>query len=110
MMLKSTDMKSHFTVQAAKASWIIPIITIGIMVVGRSAFNAQFGALLLGGIIILFLVIGIILGIIGLFGCKRHGPKATVIPSLIGILLNGGLLSLLLIIAVTAFNARRMGG
>ncbi len=56
--------KPGFKVRAAKASWVIPIIAVGIMMFGRAGFQTPFGSLFLGGIIILLLISGIKLSIV----------------------------------------------
>lgn len=102
--------KSPFKLQSARASWIIPIINMGIMIFGREGFQTQCGALLLGGIVILLFITGIVPGIIGLSGCKQYGAKAAATPAVSGIILNSGLFFLLLSSAVSSFNSARMGG
>src|SRR4030043_2056839 len=96
-----------FSKQAAKASWIIPLLALGMVAVGNSAMktsSSTVGPLILVGFVILFFLAGIILGIISLFGIKLYGKKGILAPAIIGILLNVGFSSLLLMIAISAFK------
>ena len=106
---KATD---SFSKQAAKASWIIPLLALGMMAIGNSAMKSSgssIGPLILGGVVILLFIAGIILGVISLYGIKKYGKKGLLAPAIIGILLNGGFLSLLLMIASTAINKASSG-
>ena len=101
-----------FSKQAAKASWIIPLLALGMMAVGNSVMktsSSTVGPLILGGFVILFFLAGIILGIISLFGIKVYGKKGILTPAIIGILLNVSFLSLLLMIAISAFKKASTG-
>jgi hypothetical protein len=100
--------KGSFTKQAAKASWIIPLICLGVMAIGNSVFKSSgspYGSLILGGVVILLFIIGIIFGIIGIFGVRQHGPKSTIVPSVIGIILNGAFIFLLISISMSAYRS-----
>ena len=108
--MEENKVAESFTKQAAKASWIIPLVNLGIMTIGKSALDKTappVGNLILGGVVILLFIAGIILGVVGLFGFKKHGVKATIIPGIIGIILNSILLFLLLFIAFSAFQKSR---
>ena len=103
-----TEKKSTkiFPQQAAKASWIIPLLALGIMIISNSVMkspDAQLNPLILGGFIVLLFLVGIILGIISLFGIKKYGKQGILAPAITGILMNLVFLSLLLMIAIAAF-------
>ena len=100
---------ASFSHYAARISWVCPIITIVIFV-----------ALILGGHIIArkaialvassalcLLIIGLILAIVALFGISKHGTKGILAPAVVGIILNGLLLSFVVASFVTS-RARQM--
>src|SRR2546429_6780538 len=90
-----------FAHQAAKASWASAIIIFVLV-----AFGGRVGARVLIEFIALFLmVIGLALGVIALFGIRKHGTKGILAPAIVGIILNG----LLLFIFVTNFLLARAG-
>ena len=88
-----------FAHQAAKLSWVCPIIVFILV-----AFGGQVGARVIIELIALLLVIvGLVFGIIALFGISRHGSKGILAPAIVGIIING----LFLFIFVTNFTAAR---
>ena len=110
--MKEDKEKIPFSKQAAKASWVLPLITLAIMAFSSSILknaSSPFTSLLIGGIIILFFLSGIIFSIAGIFGIKKHGSKRILIPSIIGFILNFGFLFLLLFIAFMAFQKYQNG-
>ncbi|MES2573173.1 MAG: hypothetical protein V4710_24330 [Verrucomicrobiota bacterium] len=82
-----------------KLSWICPILVFALVSLGKNfglRVIMDFGALFL-------IVAGFIAGIIALFGMSKYGKKGILAPALIGIVINGLLLS----IFVTNFIAAR---
>lgn len=105
--------ENSFARQAAKASWKVALLNLGVMAFGNSVFkssNSSMTVLILGNMVILFFIIGFILGIIGLLGTKKRQAKSTAAPAAIGILLNGGLLLLLMLIIVSSYQTARIKG
>ena len=105
--------KNSFARQAAKASWKVALLNLGVMAFGNSVLKSSISSmtvLILGNMVILFFIIGFILGIIGLLGAKRREAKSTAVPATIGILLNGGLLLLLMLIIVASYQKARIRG
>lgn len=90
---------TSFAHQAAKLSWACPIIVFGLAVFGGHVGSA----LVIDLIALLFILVGLISGIVALSGISRHGKKGILIPALIGIIING----FLLFIFVTNFVAAR---
>lgn len=88
-----------FAHQAAKLSWVCPIIIFLLLVAGKQAISP----LILDLIGLLLIVVGLIFGIIALFGISKHGTKGILAPAIVGIIING----LLLFIFVTNFVAAR---
>jgi hypothetical protein len=88
-----------FARQAARASWIAPVIIFLLF-----AFAHQVAAQLILELIALVLIMaGLCLGIAALFGIRKHGRKGILAPALVGLVLNG----LLLFIFITNFVAAR---
>lgn len=88
-----------FAYQAAKASWIAPVLIFLLF-----AFAHQVAAQLVLELIALALIVaGLCLGIAALFGIRQHGRKGILAPALVGLVLNG----LLLFIFITNFIAAR---
>jgi hypothetical protein len=93
--------KKSFVFQAAKASLFAPFIAFGlnvIVVVGNVLINGlahpSANALKITlkitiTLFVLFTVSGFILGIVSLFGVRRHGKKGILGYAIAGILLNG---------------------
>ena|SRR2546425_10550217 len=88
-----------FAHQAARASWLGPIVIFLLF-----AFGHQVAAQVVLELIALVLIVaGICLGIAALFGIRKHGKKGILAPALVGLILNG----LLLFIFITNFLAVR---
>ena len=105
--------KRSITKEAAKASWILPFVTLFIMGLGNSIArspHSQVNPLIIGALAIFLFIAGIIFGIVGLFGIKKNGVKACLVPSLIGLFLNISFLFLLLFIVYHGFTQIRNGG
>lgn len=88
-----------FAHQAAKASWASAVIVFFLV-----AFGGRTGARVILELVALFLIVaGLVLGIIALFGIRKHGMKGILAPALVGMVING----LMLFIFVTNFVAAR---
>jgi hypothetical protein len=82
---------TSFSHQAAKLSWVCPILLFVLLM-----FKRQIGApaLITDLLGLLLIVVGSTSGIVALFGISRHGTKGILAPALVGILINGLLLSI----------------
>jgi len=90
--------KSFFH-QAARLSWICPLIIFVLLMVTK-----QMGMPVIIDLVGLFLMVaGLIFGIVALFGISKHGMKGILFQAVVGIVING----LLLFIFVTNFMAAR---
>src|SRR2546427_492399 len=88
-----------FPHQAAKASWASAVIVFLLLM-----FGGRTGAkVIIEMIALLLLVVGLVLGVIALFGIRKHGTRGILAPALAGILISG----LLVFIFVTNFLAAR---
>jgi hypothetical protein len=90
---------TSFSHQAAKLSWACPIIIFVLLM-----FSRQIGARVIIELVALLLIfVGLIFGIIALFGISKHGTKGILAPAIVGIIING----LLLLIFVMNFMTAR---
>jgi hypothetical protein len=85
--------------QAAKASWASAVIVFFLLMFGNRT-GAKVAVELIA---LVLLVAGFILGVVALFGIRKHGTRGILAPALLGILING----LLLFVFVTNFLAAR---
>ena len=100
---------ASFSHHAATLSWVCPIITIIIFVLlifGRQIIARKIIALVASGVLCL-VVVGLIFGIVALFGISKHGTKGILVPAIVGIIINGLLLSFVVASFVTS-RARAM--
>ena len=80
-------------------SWACPIVVFVLV-----AFGGQVGArVIIELIALLLIIVGLLFGVIALFGISKHGTKGILAPAIVGIIING----LLLFIFVTNFLAAR---
>ncbi len=90
---------SSFSHQAAKFSWIAPLIVLGLLTVGKQLG----GRVIVELVCLLLMVLGLLFGLISLFGIGKHGTRGILAPAIIGILING----LLVLIFASNFMAAR---
>lgn len=99
-----------FHQQAARASWMAPIVAFFLMAATNSTIRSSqspLAGLIIGGTYILLLFAGIGFGITACFGGKRHGAKTTVIQGVLGALLSVSVLGIIIAIAVPNFIRTR---
>ena len=107
----SAPTRHPFALQAAKFSLYAPIavVLLNIMMTGLRQ-NPQSGTesamravnLSVGIISMTILLAGLILGIVALFGIKRHGPEKIMLRAIVGVSINVVLLSLFVLVLITA--------
>jgi hypothetical protein len=95
-----------FAFQAAKASWMAPLVAIALGIAGNSMLQSgsnlgeegadtiRTGKIIMALIAFAIVLVGVVFGVIALFGIKKHGGKGILLPSIIGLLLSGGYLYL----------------
>src|SRR6476620_6791187 len=97
------DEKPPFAVQAAKASWLAPLIAIGLSIVGNIVLTSdpktdeatiRTGKIVIGFSAFAIVIVGLVFGVLALLGIKRHGAKGILVPAFVGILLSSGYLYL----------------
>ena len=91
--------ETGFAHGAAKGSWVCTIVAVVIFQIGRR--TGQVVVSELAGL--LFIVVGLLFGIIALFGIPKYGVRGILGPALVGIAANG----LLIFIFVTNFMTAR---
>ena len=96
-----------FSHQAAKASWASGVLVFILIAFGARAMPSVMMDLIALGL----MLVGLILGAISLFGIRKHGAKQILAPALVGILINGLLLSIFItnFLAARARAQRRTG-
>lgn len=95
---KPDKANTPFLVEAAKLSWIAPIVAI-VISIGNSQ-DANLGVALLS---LALLAAGFVLGVIGLFGVSKYGAKRTLVPALIGAGSSFALLAFMIVAGVIGF-------
>jgi uncharacterized membrane protein YeaQ/YmgE (transglycosylase-associated protein family) len=91
---------TSFLHQAAKLSWVCPIIIFLMLMFGRQAGSRVIIEL----VALSLIVVGLVLGVVALFGMRTHGKSGILAPAIVGIIING----VLLFIFVTNFLAARV--
>ena len=84
------ERKSAFAHQAAKGSWVSAVLVFAVLAFGRNSI----APVVLDLIALLLIVLGLVLGVVALFGLPRYGAKGILGPALAGILINGLLASI----------------
>jgi len=94
--------KRSFQQRAARASWILFLASIGLIAVDFAIFEigpSVFVMITMAGAFVLLLLAGVIFGIIGCLGVRRYGARTTLVPGIIGVVLNFAILGWLTSIA-----------
>src|SRR2546423_11061775 len=86
--------------QAARASWIAPLIAIALNCLGRSTSpkDAAKMDLIIGFVNCGLIAAGCVLGILAMTGVKKRGPERVLAPAILGLIING-----LLVVLALAF-------
>jgi hypothetical protein len=94
-----TPPKKSFSHQAAKLSWVCPVLVFVILM-----FSRQIGMRVIIELVSLLLIVaGLVFGIVALFRIRIQGKSGILAPAIVGIVING----LLLFIFVTNFMAAK---
>jgi len=88
-----------FAYQAAKLSWVCPLILVVINIFAKQVASP----LIIDLLALVLIAVGFVFGIIALCGIPRHGPRGILGHALAGLVING----LLIFIFVTNFMAAR---
>jgi hypothetical protein len=90
-----------FARQAARASWISFIFAFAFFMMLHPLQGSPLQFIILRAVPLL-LLLGFALGLIALFGIRKHGIKGILMPAVIGLILNGVLIAALLVPATLA--------
>jgi hypothetical protein len=88
-----------FAHQAATASLLAPLLAILVSAASQAAGSqaSRIAAVTVGLVSLLFIVAGLIMGIVGLCGIKQNGPRGILGKSVAGLLINGLLLTFFMV-------------
>ena len=93
------------THQAARASWMAPLLAFAIIFFARNIPNkTAIASLIIGGVAYLFYIVGFCCGVYALATMRRTGRSGVLAPAIIGLLISG---SLTLIFTVLIVNLIR---
>jgi hypothetical protein len=81
--------KEPFAVQAAKFSLWAPLILIVINLAAKMAGLDESVLTAIGGVAAISYVVAFILGIVALFGIRKHGRQGILVRAVLGIMING---------------------
>jgi len=95
--------KENFGTQLAKASWIAPIVGIGLNVVTASSTNTRIGKLIIGLSSFAIYLLGVAFGITALLMMRKHGRRGILGPAVTGVTINGILVLLFAAILIAAY-------
>lgn len=105
--------KKPFAFQAAQASFLAPLISIGIgffvNVIGSGGHPSPLAGIITGSLCSLLIVLGLLFGIIALFGIRRYGKKGILGRAIAGILINGLLLFFMSLAIIKIIEHRKSG-
>ena len=91
-------LRADFYQQAARASWIAPLIVVALNFLNQSAKQPgvrpdRTAALVVGGISFVLILAGFALAIVALLGIRKRGANGVLGPAIAGLIINGLLLS-----------------
>lgn len=92
--------KKPFAFQAAQASLLAPLVTIGLSIIANVGMSNQatpLARIIVGLVCVIFILLGFGLGIIALMGVRRHGKKEIFGRAIAGICINGILVAFMII-------------
>ena len=103
--IATSEKVKAFPHQAAKLSWVCPIVIFALI-----AFGGRIGApLIMELLAFLLMVAGFLAGVVALFGIRAYGIRGILAPAIAGIILNSLLLFIFITNFITAFNQARAG-
>jgi hypothetical protein len=90
--------KKPFAAQAAQASLLAPLTAVGVSIVVNVGIGNQASPLakiITGSLCVLLIVLGLVFGIVALFGVRHHGRKGILGRAIAGVCINGILIALM---------------
>lgn len=101
---RRVDTSPNLGMQAAKASWVAPIIAFALN--GLTQTLPGQARLVVGVASLIIYVVGLVAGITALTWMKQYGRERILVPAIVGICLNGVLVSLFLAVFIIALGRR----
>lgn len=95
--------KKPFARQAATASWLAPVLSLALSYCTKQVDQA--GSIFMLTIEVLFIVAGLVFGIIALFGIRKHGREGIFKPAIAGIIVSVSLILLIISLLVLGYVA-----
>jgi hypothetical protein len=92
--------KKPFAFQAAQASLLAPLTAVGVSIVVNVGMGNQatpLAKIITGSLCVLLIVLGLVFGIVALFGVRRHGSKGILGRAVAGVCVNGILIAFMAI-------------
>lgn len=97
----TTPQTSSFSRRAARLGWICPVFSL--IVFALLIFDRQIVARKIIPIFVqvalLLIAVGLVSGIVALFGVSKHGRKGILVPAIVGIIISGLLILFCVIVA-----------
>lgn len=90
----------NFGMQAAKASWVAPIVAVALNVISNSAMQGRTEKAIIGFASLAIYLIGLVSGIIALSLVRKYGRRGILIPAIVGVCINGSLVVLFGVVIV----------
>jgi hypothetical protein len=97
--------KPNLGMQAAKASWMAPVIAIGLNVL-TTTMDGQ-SRMIIGFASFALYILGLCMGIAALWMMRKYGRRGILIPGIIGVVINGGLVLLFTVLLVVIASSKR---
>jgi hypothetical protein len=105
-LAESVPNKPNQGMQAAKASWMAPIVGVFLNLASSGAFATAQQKAIIGFSSLAIYAIGLILGIFALSKIQRYGRDGILAPAIIGVVINGILVLLFAAVIATVTMAR----
>jgi hypothetical protein len=87
----TTPKTASFSRRAARLGWVCPVISL--IVFALLIFDRQIVARKIIPIFVefalLLIAVGLVSGIVALFGVSKHGKKGILVPAIVGIIISG---------------------
>ena len=99
----------NFGMQAAKASWMAPIVGIILSIITNNPAPShdRLEQLIIGISCFAIYILGLVLGIIALTRIPRYGSKGILAPAIAGVVINGLLVAAFTFVIVVAMSLRK---
>lgn len=88
--------------QAAKASWIAPIVGVALNVLTSSQTHTRAEKGVIGFASFAIYILGLVFGIVALVTMRTYGRKNILVPALVGVAINGFLVFVFTLVLILA--------